>query len=396
MKKKVFISDSFEKLRKYVANEEYKGYDPYDTLCSPVPFKSFTSWGPVIATQVQKRNPYNIRKLLKIEKGINPKAMGLFLEAYVMLEKSGIGDYSSQCDYFFNWLCENQSKGYKGNSWGYNFPWATTEKYLPAYAPTVVATAFVVRGLYAYYQLTKDQKAKDLILGAAEFVRQELAQTKFDSGIAISYTPLFPDCCYNASLLGAEILAYANAITPNAEDELTIHEAVDFVVSKQHSDGHWKYSMNMKTGVERSQVDFHQGYVLDSILIISRLLNIKNEKWESAMINGVKYYKEKQFFPEGRSLWRIPKEYPVEIHNQSQGILTFLNFAHLGNEYTDFSRTIADWTIENMQDESGYFYYRKLKYYTNKISYMRWSNAWMFLALCRWMYQNSTHRKINN
>ena len=109
MKKKVFISDSFEKLRKYVANEEYKGYDPYDTLCSPVPFRSFTSWGPVIATQVQKRNPYNIRKLLRIEKGINPKAMGLFLEAYVVLEESGIGEFTSQCDYFFQWLSENQS-----------------------------------------------------------------------------------------------------------------------------------------------------------------------------------------------------------------------------------------------------------------------------------------------
>ena len=395
MKKKVFISDSFEKLRKYVANEEYKGYDPYDTLCSPVPFRSFTSWGPVIATQVQKRNPYNIRKLLRIEKGINPKAMGLFLEAYVVLEESGIGEFTSQCDYFFQWLSENQSTGYKGNSWGYNFPWATTEKYLPAFAPTVVATAFVVRGLFAYHRLTNNPKAKELILGAAEFVRKELARTKFDTGLAISYTPLFPDCCYNASLLGAEVLAYANSIVADKEDEKIIRDAVSFVLAKQHADGHWNYSMDLKTGEERSQIDFHQGYVLDSLLIISRLLKVNDAKWEAAMFNGLNYYKEKQFFPDGRSLWRIPKEYPVEIHNQSQGILTFLNFSHLGDEYTKFSRTIADWTIENMQDESGYFYYRKLKFYTNKISYMRWSNAWMFLALSRWMHRNATFKNNN-
>ncbi len=388
MKNSKLFSDSFEKLREYVAEEEYKGYDPYDTLCSPFPFRLFTSWGPVLATQIQKRNPFNIRKILGIKKGHNPKAMGLFLEAFVNLQKSGQADYVFQCDYFFKWLNQNQSKGYTGNSWGYNFPWATTEKYLPAFAPTVVATAFVVRGLYEYYLLTNNSKAKELILGAAEFVRNELEQTTFEAGIAISYTPLFPDCCYNASLLGAEILAYANAISPNENDVKTILSAVDFVVSKQHTDGHWKYSMDFKTGVERSQIDFHQGYVLDSILYISRLLKVDNAKWNSALIAGMKYYKEKQFFPDGRSLWRIPKEYPVEIHNQSQGVITFLNFAHLDKSYSNFSNIIATWTIKNMQDKKGYFYYRKLKSYTNKISYMRWSNAWMFLALSKTISSN--------
>jgi hypothetical protein len=42
---------------------------------------------------------------------------------------------------------------------------------------------------------------------------------------------------------------------------------------------------------------------------------------------------------------------------------------------------IADWAIENMQDETGYFYYQKTKLFTNKIPYIRWSQAWMFYAL---------------
>jgi hypothetical protein len=96
-----------------------------------------------------------------------------------------------------------------------------------------------------------------------------------------------------------------------------------------------------------------------------------------AINKGLQYYKEKQFFSDGRSLWRIPKEYPVEIHNQSQGIITFCN----SSEHRDFALQIAKWTIEHMQDERGFFYYRKLKNYTNKVSYMRWSQAWMFRAL---------------
>ena len=381
MESNSLFNSSFEKLLLYVAKEEYAGYDPYDTLCSPIPFRSFTSWGPVIATQIQKRNPFNIRPLIGIKKGQNPKAMGLFLESFVKLQTAKKGDYKKEINYFFNWLNENQSKGYKGASWGYNFPWATTEKYLPAFAPTVVATAFVVRGLYAYWKLTNDEKAKKLILDAAEFVNEELDHTMTDDGIVISYTPLFADCCYNASLLGAEVLAMACDVSENSKDREKCTSAIDFVVKQQHDDGHWKYSKDLKTGIERSQIDFHQGYVLDSILNISTILNIKNENWSQALEKGVGYYKQVQFFPDGRSMWRIPREYPVEIHNQSQGIITFSNFSYLSKDNKEFANQIAKWTIENMQDKKGYFYYRKLKYYTNKISYMRWSNAWMFRAL---------------
>ena len=34
-----------------------------------------------------------------------------------------------------------------------------------------------------------------------------------------------------------------------------------------------------------------------------------------------------------------------------------------------------------MQDPSGFFYFQKWPLLTNKISYMRWSQAWMSLAL---------------
>jgi hypothetical protein len=37
--------------------------------------------------------------------------------------------------------------------------------------------------------------------------------------------------------------------------------------------------------------------------------------------------------------------------------------------------------MANMWDERGYFYYRVLRFLTIRISYMRWSQAWMLLAL---------------
>jgi hypothetical protein len=50
-------------------------------------------------------------------------------------------------------------------------------------------------------------------------------------------------------------------------------------------------------------------------------------------------------------------------------------------EYLTFSNTIAQWAVKNMKDEKGFFYYQKWPLFTNKMSYMRWGQAWMMIAL---------------
>ena len=37
--------------------------------------------------------------------------------------------------------------------------------------------------------------------------------------------------------------------------------------------------------------------------------------------------------------------------------------------------------MTHMWNRKGYFYYQVLPFFTNRISYMRWSQAWMLLAL---------------
>lgn len=93
------------------------------------------------------------------------------------------------------------------------------------------------------------------------------------------------------------------------------------------------------------------------------------------------YYMEKQFLDNGRSLWRLPKEFPIDIHNQAQGIITFSLLSDYCDNAADFAKTIAKWTIKNMQSDKGFFYYRIYKHYVNRIPFMRWSQSWMLLAL---------------
>ena len=72
---------------------------------------------------------------------------------------------------------------------------------------------------------------------------------------------------------------------------------------------------------------------------------------------------------------------PNDIHNQAQGIIVFAKLSAIDKSYMELSRNIASWTINNMRDKTGFFYYQKYPYLTNRVSYIRWAQAWMLYAL---------------
>jgi rhamnogalacturonyl hydrolase YesR len=376
-------TDSLNSLRAYVEKEGFRGYDPYDTLNSPLPFGLFGNFGKVAAIQLQKRNPVNIRPLLGIRKEFNPKAIGLFLYSYSLLYKKNPDQAMlEKMNFFFDWLSHNYTKGYSGHCWGYNFVWASRQKTLERFHPSVVVTSFVCKGIYQYYLATGDKRAVEILGSASKYILNDLPISETKDGICFSYTDVIKDCCYNASLLGAEVLAMLFSITGEKRLKEMAMSATDFVVAHQHDDGHWNYDIDLSSGKEKKQIDFHQGYVIDSISEVMKHCDAGNLKYDGAVRNGLDFYFKNQFAEEGRSYWRIPKKYPVEIHNQSQGIITFTRAAKYDPAYLPFAKAIADFTIDQMQDKtSGHFYYRLLPQYKITTPFMRWSQAWMMLAL---------------
>ena len=181
-------------------------------------------------------------------------------------------------------------------------------------------------------------------------------------------------------MLGAELYARLYFITKEEKYKELAQQMTNFTIAYQKEDGRWNYSIDIETGKERTQIDFHQGYVLDSIHYVNKYCG-ENEAYTKAITIGVSYYFKYQFKPNGQSIFRVPNEYPVEIHNQAQGIITLTRLAYLSDEYANFAKVIAEWTVDNMQSKKGYFYYKKYPLYTIKTPFMRWSQAWMFLAL---------------
>ncbi len=384
------LDNAVKNVRSFIEKEKFKGYDPYDTLNTFLPIDKMGKWVSAIAIQIQKRNPVNIRPLLGIKKGINPKSHGLLLYAYsLQYELTKDEKTKETMEELFNWLINNYSKGYSGYCWGYNFGWANPIKYVKPYVPNIVATSFIGKGIFQYYLTTKSEKAKEVLISICDFLLKDLPKVETERGLCISYTPVLKDACFNATLLGGEILAKSYYLNGNEEFKNKAKQIIDFVVSYQLPSGLWNYEVDIETGKESAQTDFHQGYNIESISEICKYAGFDDDKYKNSIRKGLEYYRKEQFYDNGQSLWRLPKIYPVEIHNQSQGIITFALLKNYNAEYLPFANKIAEWTIENMQDKNdGRFYFRKLKNYDIKIPYMRWSQAWMYLALTRLQFEN--------
>ena len=78
----------------------------------------------------------------------------------------------------------------------------------------------------------------------------------------------------------------------------------------------------------------------------------------------------------GAPHWDESSVYPRDIHASAQGIVTFSQLgdsAHAGR--------ILRWTVENLSDGDGQFYHEQRRFYTKRITFMRWCQAWMAHAL---------------
>lgn len=373
------IIKSFNLLKNYCEEENFKGWDPYDGLNSKV-FKALqmdkVQFFRLAWIQLFKRNPINLRQLMAIPKEDNPKGLGLFLTAYCNLYKiEEKEEYVTKINYLANRLIELQTPGFSGACWGYNFDWQSRAFFLPKGTPTVVATTFIASALMDAYDLTKSDLYLDVALSSADFVMKDLNRTPKEEGFIFSYSPFDETCVYNASLLGSKLLARIYSYT---KDKVLLEVARDSVIAcanVQRNDGAWIYGeLSIQSWVD----SFHTGYNLECISEYQRYSGDKS--FQMHIDKGLDYYLNNFFLEDGTAKYYDNKTYPIDIHAPAQLVATLYQLNTL-KENKVLVDKVLDWTINNMQDEKGYFYYQLKQGMSSKTPYMRWAQAWMFYAL---------------
>ena len=387
------IYNNFNALKHYCESEDFKGWDPYDGLNSKVlrkilPLKH-SALLRLVVIQGFKRCPWNLRRMFLVPKQHNAKGIGLFLQGYCNLLKivtkdntlaSTIGTTEQileKIHYLSDLLISMQSKGYHGACWGYNFDWQSRRLFLfPAYSPTVVATCFCASALFEAYELTKKKEYLDVALDCANFILKDLHFDDYKGEKMISYSPLQGNYLVsNASLLGSKVLAYCYKYTKKDEYLEIARSSVKACCLGQAEDGSWTYSqVPPKQWID----SFHTGYNLDGLMAYEKLTGDKS--FHDNIEKGFDFYIKNFFNEDGSPKYYHNEQYPIDIHCPGQLLVTL----HSLNKYDDYyhlADKVLEWTIKNMQDEKGYFYYQIKKSKNSKIPYMRWSNAFMFYAM---------------
>jgi hypothetical protein len=358
----------------HIRAEGYAGWDPYDALTSPlmklgvVRRSRLARFG---AQQLLRRLPINLRPLLRIEKGLNPVTLGLVLEGYAALGEERLhGEARSLVER----LRALASPGYSGACWGYDFPWQSRNTLIPAYTPTVVATAFVTNGLFAAYERFGIDEAFELCASASAFVLRDLNRTPGpDESFCWSYSPLDTQAVLNATAKASRLCAQVWSVTGDQELAEAARSSVRFVALHQRADGAWPYAVaDSRTWVD----NFHTGYVLDALDEWRRRTAVRDV--DGSIERGWHYYRANLFEADGVPRYYDNRRYPIDATACGQALLTLNRF-----DDGETARRLAQWIVSRFQRPDGAFRYRAYRFGRNSIPYMRWSTAWIFDGLAR-------------
>ena len=368
---------ALKKLDAYCAAQAFKGWDLFDGLNSKWFRKSplnGSRFCRLAWIQLFKRSPINLRPIAGVPKGYNAKGLGLFVSGLVV---QGRMDEARK---LLEQLRQMTCAGYAGISWGYNFPWMARAFYVPEGKPNMVTTVFVANAFLDFAARTEDPEAAvryvDIADQCCEFILQELVVFEDSRNLCFGYIPGEEARVHNASMLGASLLGRVCAIRHNPVYLEKSRKAMAYAIQALNLDYSWPYG---ELPHHRFVDSFHTGF---NLIALKTWMDATGEiLWPDELKKAYHYYLDVFWLANGAPKYYNTSIYPMDVHCSAQGIVTCLKLQEHDERSIPMAEKIADWAIENMQDKKGYFYYQKQKYYTNKIPYIRWSQAWMFYAL---------------
>ena len=384
------IVESIEKLSDWLKHNGWAGYDPYDILeylhkryPNRINFcKKIQRWAII---ELESFFPLKTRIFLNIKKEINAKAMGLFTSSYVRLymatKKKEYLDKAKDC---LKWLDSNYSKGYSGKCWGYPFDWQSMI-FIPKGTPSSVVSSIVGDGYWKFYQLTKDKKHLSDCESICEFFINNLNIDKIDNNrVCFSYTPIDDFHVHNANLFVAEfLLKVGTELSNNNYIELGLN-ALNYTLSEQNDDGSLFYWGRIQDHYNPKSLDhYHCGFEIRSLYSICNITG--EDKFYQAAKKYYLFYLANFF--EDKTIPKLTpkKKYPINIHSCAEAILCNSILSNDFLEGEKYLKSTLTWTLDNMQDKEGWFYYmirkRKGIEMKVKIPYIRWGQAWMLRGL---------------
>ncbi len=360
--------------------DSFKGYDPFDGLNS-----TFFKLMPLLKKglfglawiQFHKRSFINFRPLMAIPKGRNPKGIALFILGMLEDYRRTKDDlYLNEAQELADWLLTQQSDKtvWKHACWGYHFDWNARAFFVPKGKPNVITTVYVAQALYALGKQTHNQQYIDVAFDAANFIVNTL-YTEADNRQFFAYIPDEKAFVHNASLWAAAWVAFVGKKTANEKFKQLALAVARQSIAEQTTAGAWVYGAR-----EHHQfIDgFHTGYNLEALNIIGNALETK--EFDASINLGLAYYKRELITEDGIAKYYHHNLYPLDMHSVTQAIITLIKVGGTEEDFTLASK-VANKAIDTLyMPQKKRFVYQRNRYFTNRINYMRWTQAWVYYS----------------
>ncbi len=371
------------KLLGYCRAEEWSGYDPYDALNSKVLsiLPTFNAKWPRLAfTQLLKRSPVNLRPLLQIPKTQNPKALALSLRALIKLRRVGLIDEKALLDELVARIEATRSPS-RYWCWGYSFPWQGRSIMVGRAEPNLVCTTFVADALIDLFEETGDSRYLAIAKSAADYLLSELFWTDGKTISSFGYPAASARSrVHNVNLIAAAFLLRVHSHTCEERVRDIAMEVAAYSAGCQRADGSWPYGER----ANQQWIDnFHTGYNLCALRRIAEYG--KTTDFDQNIDRGYQFYREHFFREDGAPRYFHNRTYPIDVHCVAQSVITLLEFTEHDPSAMKRAHDVVIWALDNLWNSGGYFSYRKTRWGTINISYMRWGQAWMLLALATFL-----------
>lgn len=371
------LEDSIAKLAAWVEARDYKGYDPSDGLNSFLrPLTFGNQFAERVLMQLIWKSPVNLRPLVGIKPEESTKGRGYMAWGYWLRYKATQdASFKARAIACLDWLIANKAPGHVGYSWGNHFDFVTRAGTKPAGLPIIVWTGLIGQAFLEAYEQTRDDRFLEVARGACSWILN-VPREQTSTGTCLSYVPFSQISSHNSNLLGAAMLARTWKHTREEELLEVARSAMEYTCSRQRDDGSWWYGEEPKY----HWIDnFHTGYNLDAI---KRYIDSTGEDaYRRHFRAGLRYFKEVFFTPDGAPRYYHNSTYPIDIQCAAQAIETLAHCSEDDPSCLELSLKVAEWTIDNMQDRQGFFYYRQYPMIKAKTPYIHWGQATMYKAL---------------
>lgn len=364
----------------YCQRNQWAGYDPYDALNSRLldSLPLLNSRLPRLAlTQFLKRSPVNVRSLLQVTKKQNPKALALFLSALLKAPQLCPNEPDQVVHQLAERLQVLRSPDISYWCWGYSFPWQTRTDIVPRWSPNLVCTSFASAAFLDMYDRNADSRYLNVAVSGAEYILDHLYWTR-GTIAGFSYPlPTVRNQVHNANLLAAALLARVYLHTSDTRFLSSALAAARYSAAQQRADGSWAYG----EAPSQQWIDnFHTGYNLCALRQINE--SLRSDEFDPVIARGFLFFKENFLREDGAVRYFHNRTYPIDIHCVAQSIITLIVLRDLDRNSVALASRVFSWAAKSMwSDHDGFFAYRKLRAGTIRIPYMRWSQAWMVMAI---------------